>query len=1666
VKRTIFLLTLIVAVCGAAYPQEGGRWHPLSAQAVPSESFTWQAEPIANGVRVHCTLDGLMTRDIKEEGRGFTRLSIHGLGTSGEIGTPEMPAWRRFIEVPLNAADVRLTIVDKDARTLDAPSVGVAHSVYPVQPPRVKLPPHGAEEPFAWNKASYARKTGVRPAEVELAPVGVLRGRRLYMVTLYPFDYSPAKHRLTVRESVVFDVRWTSGNAEGTERGQRYRSPLFDSVVNEFVLNAEPDRSKTLPAPPIGYLIITDPAYAANADLADFVDWKTERGFHTTLVTTGDTGTTTTSIKAYIQDAYDTWIVPPTFVLLIGDTGAIPHWVGTQTDNPDTDLYYTTVDGAEWNTPDIAIGRFAVSSAAELGNVIKKTLDYEQGLWPGGYEGWEQHATFMAGNDNFSITEGTHNTVISNHLDPGGYTSDKLYMVTYGATRSDVSTAVNAGRSLAVYSGHGAETSWVDGPPFSQANVGALTNEVYPFVMSFACLTGQYSLSECFGETWLRDESGSLAFYGSSVTSYWDQDDILERGIFEGAFDNDMTLLPQMCAYGMQSLYTEYGGEPPSPVHRYFEMYNLLGDPTVDLYMGAAGTLTVSHPTVIPAGAPTFTVDVAQDGALVALSQDGTLLGAAVSSGGSAVVTISPPVLTGEVLVTVTRHNYTPYQDTVLVFSGPDGIVDLDKETYTYPDTVSILVADSDLEPNGTQAVTITTSIGGDSETVTLPVTATAGVFLGTIETTGSSVSEDDGSLQVLHGDVITVTYEDLDNGTGNPETKTDTAAVDAQGPTISNVQATVTGTTSATVTFDTDEPASAAVSCCEVSGGPYDTVVESAGLATSHSLNITGLSSGTLYYYEVDASDSVGNQDAETTVRSFTTLDQVDYFTEIFTSSDNDLDNLTITFTPNGSADFYGATVEAATAFPTNPSGGSVLSLADDGYAAITLSGEQVSLYGTAYSGFYVGSNGYITFTQGDTEYMESLANHFAVPRISGLFVDLAPPNGGTVSWQQLGDRAVVTYDNVPEYPWVFPPPVDSFQVEMFFNGTIRITWLNVGTAYGLAGLSEGEGTPGDFAESDLSAYPAPGADTDDDGLSDEEEVNTYHTDPNDPDTDDDGLSDGDEVNIYGTEPNDADSDDDGLPDGWEIDNGLDPNNGAGGNGADGDPDGDGLNNAGEHVNGTDANDADSDDDTLPDGWEVDNGLNPNDDTGDNGADGDPDGDGYPNEDEYYAGSDPQDETSVPAAPAPVAAFSASVTSGIRPLEVAFTYEATGQVTGWEWDFDDGYTSTEQDLSHTYYFTGDYTVTLTVTGPGGIDSATDVIHVDQALPAQGAAYKAVINGVKVTYSRPTCFACYNDLQDSLLIAVWGDEPGALTVASKEDAPLYWTERCDVVIDAPDTYIKKVLAKGIQDLLDLYVCGQAGYVKNFILKDGYVGNTLHYGEALGLGSTTQDPAKKVLIKRGATTAALFGLEYPVLRLIPASVEEALANLELEIKLKSKPFVGSEIADYEYDYEYDEDDEDIKLAEFAFDEVEASVETKAAYVTEVNGVKVRYSKPGCTAYYNADDDTLRVNITESGGNLLVKCGDEAYVGWGDVCDLVILGADTSVNTMVLKGNLDTQLYIGGNVAYVKNFKLKYGAVGGTDFYGPDTGLGCTSLIPPNKILIKWGWTTAPLLGVSY
>jgi hypothetical protein len=110
-------------------------------------------------------------------------------------------------------------------------------------------------------------------------------------------------------------------------------------------------------------------------------------------------------------------------------------------------------------------------------------------------------------------------------------------------------------------------------------------------------------------------------------------------------------------------------------------------------------------------------------------------------------------------------------------------------------------------------------------------------------------------------------------------------------------------------------------------------------------------------------------------------------------------------------------------------------------------------------------------------------------------------------------------------------------------------------------------------------------------------------------------GTPDYADIGAYET---DRDSDEDGLPDDWEIFYGLEPANP---DDANYDADSDGLSNLEEYNNGTNPINPDTDSDGMPDGWEVDYGLNPLDSTD---AEQDSDSDGLTNLEEYNNSCNP----------------------------------------------------------------------------------------------------------------------------------------------------------------------------------------------------------------------------------------------------------------------------------------------------------------------------------------------------------------------------------------------------------------------------------------------------------
>ena len=146
-----------------------------------------------------------------------------------------------------------------------------------------------------------------------------------------------------------------------------------------------------------------------------------------------------------------------------------------------------------------------------------------------------------------------------------------------------------------------------------------------------------------------------------------------------------------------------------------------------------------------------------------------------------------------------------------------------------------------------------------------------------------------------------------------------------------------------------------------------------------------------------------------------------------------------------------------------------------EDGHVGIDLD-VPFNYFGTDYKELVVAANGYLAFEEtasgsnwfwpyySSASYLNfpSLGSHFDLERISFLFADFVPASGGAVWERKLSDRYVVTFDSVPEYgSW----QVNTVQVELFFSGQIRITYLDVNVTQAVVGLSDGRGTPIDPA-------------------------------------------------------------------------------------------------------------------------------------------------------------------------------------------------------------------------------------------------------------------------------------------------------------------------------------------------------------------------------------------------------------------------------------------------------------------------------------------------------------------------------------------------------------------------------------------------------------------------
>ena len=125
------------------------------------------------------------------------------------------------------------------------------------------------------------------------------------------------------------------------------------------------------------YLIITHTNFLSAANI--LARWKRSMGYYVRIATLEETGTSSTSIHSYIQNAYNTFDNPPDYLLFIGDVsfpgGRLPDFgYASYT----SDHIYGCVDGSSY-FPDIMVGRLAVDTGPEALIAVTKIIKQEEG---------------------------------------------------------------------------------------------------------------------------------------------------------------------------------------------------------------------------------------------------------------------------------------------------------------------------------------------------------------------------------------------------------------------------------------------------------------------------------------------------------------------------------------------------------------------------------------------------------------------------------------------------------------------------------------------------------------------------------------------------------------------------------------------------------------------------------------------------------------------------------------------------------------------------------------------------------------------------------------------------------------------------------------------------------------------------------------------------------------------------------------------------------------------------------------------------------------------------------------------------------------------------------------------------------------------------------------
>ena len=643
-------------------------------------------------------LSDIQTMNVKTNTGDFVKLIASGYGENAIKGNAELPVLEELINIPLGS-EVIVKIINKEEKIISLSDYGIYNLIFPSQP-SISKGENAEYAPFFFNEEYYGNNDFHTHKLIHTEYLGKMRGQQLARISIAPFQYNPITNEIKVITKMEVKIIFKNIDFEGHKiNKKKYYSPEFEHLYKSCLNYIPIEEKDIITTYPVKYVIVSDPAF--QSALQPLVQWKTKKGFHVIEAYTDDPaiGSTTVSIHAYLKDMYYNPLdgISPTYVLFVGDDGQVPSF---NNGNHLSDMYFCEFDGNGDFYPEMYYGRFSATVAEEVEVQVHKTLTHEKYLFSD--PSFLDEIVLVAGVDasmaptygNGQINYGTDNYFNTAH----GLT---VYNYLYGSgtpITSDMSAAsaaiiadVSAGVGFANYTAHCGSSGWAD-PSFSTSDISGLqNNDQYGFMVGNCCQSNKFDVPVCFGEGLLRaNNKGAVGYIGGSNNTYWNEDfwwavgngSISANPSYAGTglalFDcimhengeqqADWFITAGQMIHSGNLAVTQAGGSE----QYYWEIYHLMGDPSLMPYIGVPTMLSVSHASATPIGTTTLSVD-AEENAYVAISMNGVLLDAQlVDFTGTVNLTFSAIANVGNADIVITKQFKQPYQGTIQIIS-PNG---------------------------------------------------------------------------------------------------------------------------------------------------------------------------------------------------------------------------------------------------------------------------------------------------------------------------------------------------------------------------------------------------------------------------------------------------------------------------------------------------------------------------------------------------------------------------------------------------------------------------------------------------------------------------------------------------------------------------------------------------------------------------------------------------------------------------------------------------------------------------------------------------------------------------------------------------------------------------------------------------------------------------------